>query len=1113
MTDVLILGPVLVRSRERTATPSSALTRAIIGVLALAGDAGVSVAVLTESAWPRRKQQVGAKALVVAVHRARQWLAEHTDGAARIERTTIGYVLRGVQIDAHRFTRLTERPDRLAEALSLWRGEPLADVVTGDAVAPAIAALARARLAATVRYGRSLLAAGRANDAVTAVTPLAETYPLDEPLHAVLIEALAVAGRQAEALDHYERLRLRLAEDLGVDPSRELSGTLVRILRQEIPAATPEPAVPVTAGLVPAQLPPDVGAFAGRLVQLGQLREMTGGSVVITALAGLGGVGKTTLAVHWAREAAPNYPDGQLYVDLHGYAHVEPMPSIEALGRFLRALGVAAERVPVEVDEATALFRTLLADRRVLVVLDNAATADQVRPLLPGSPGSLVLVTSRDRLDGLVAREGARRLNLGVFRPHESIELLAALVGADRVAAEPEATAELADLCGHLPLALRIVGAQLIGLPDLTIADQVRALRVDRLGELAIAADPMSSVRAVFDLSYARLSDVDRRVFRLLGVVPGTDDISPEAVAVLCDADVEPALARLVSAHLVGRTDGRYGLHDLLCDYAAERFDSEESDRTSPVDRLCRWYLDMADAAARLLYPNEPRLPVPANAREFTDRAAAQDWLRTESQQLLAVVEHTAKHGPAEVSWLIVDAIRRSTQGLTTVELIRAVETAHAAATRAGDPAGIASTEFSLTLIHIGGWSMDRAKGHAANALSAAREAGWAEGVAAALNLIARTMVDGGDLRGAAELLRESIDHSERHGLTGRAMTATNTLAHVYLYMGQVRRAVEHFQRALAAQRQVGDTGMISPTLDGYAQAQREMGQLHEALATLDEAVTLNKGSGDGRNEFVIWMHKAFVNIDLGRYEWVREFDTNQLAVIRNQGKERYIGISRFAIALADLRQGRAAEAIEAFRALTTLTRQLGLLANEINSLIGWAQAAHDLGDDADALTRAQNALALAHRHQYALCEAQALAVLASVHLKHRRLDWAAMHAERALVICKEGGARLTEARTLQLLSDIRCAQGHDVTAASLLRAARQMFTDMDVPMPGTGMGGLRQSSSSRHAVSARLARSCPVGAVSSMPRTLPICSSRRPTLLWCRCSTSAARRTEPVAQ
>lgn len=1048
MTDVLILGPVLVRSPAGAAAPSSALTRTIIGVLALAGDAGLSVDALAGSAWPRHKPQVGGKALVVAVHRARQWLGAHTGGVTGIEWTTTGYVLRGADVDAHRFTRLAAEPDRLADALALWRGEPLADADPGQPVTPAIEALVRARLTTATRYGRDLLAVGGAAEAIVALTPLADRYPLDEPLHAVLIEALAGAGRQADALARYERLRLRLADELGVDPSRELSGALVRVLRQEVPATTPI----TPSGPAPAQLPPDVGAFAGRAAQLRRLDELAatvaGGSVVITAVAGIGGVGKTTLAVRWAHSAARRFPDGQLHIDLRGYAHIEPVPPIEALGRFLRALGVAPREVPADVDEAAALFRTLLAGRRMLVVLDNAVSADQVRPLLPGAAGCLVLVTSRDRLDGLVAREGARRLGLDVFAPAESAALLSTLLGARRVGAEPAATAELAELCGHLPLALRIAAAHLMGRPDLPIADHVLALRTDRLGELAITSDPMSSVRAVFDLSYARLSDVDRRVFRLLGVAPGTD-VAADAVSVLCGLDACPALARLVSAHLVRADGGRYVLHDLVRDYARNRAEQSDPDRNEAVATLCRWYLGTADAAARVLSATEPRLAVPPvpGRREFADTESARAWLRGETHQLIAVIEHTAERGPVEVSWLITDAIRRSTQGMATVELIHAVTAARDAAERAGDMLGQAATEFNLTLMDIALWSQESALDHAEASLRAARAGGWAEGVAAGLNLLGRVLVDIGDLPAAVAALDESIDHTRRHGLVEREMAATNTLAHVCLDFGDLNRAVTLSRRALAYYRDLTDDVSIAiPTMDGYAHVLRERGELTEAMAILAEARDLNRAGGDERNEFLILREMALIHVELGNYDLARDFDAHELPVARSLGRDRYIVLSRAAGAHANLRDGRPAEALASFRTMTNLARRLGLTAAEIDATIGWALAAHETGDNADALTQAQHALAQAHRRRYGLHEARALAALATIHLRHQHIDWAATHAERALAICKQGGARLTEAHVVRLLGEIRMAQGHEPAALALLRTARQMFADMGLP-------------------------------------------------------------------
>jgi DNA-binding SARP family transcriptional activator/tetratricopeptide (TPR) repeat protein len=1050
---VLILGPVLVRRGAHAVAPSAPLTRTIVGVLALAGAAGLSVDALAESAWPQDKPQVGGKALVVAVHRARQWLAGHTDGRVRIERTTTGYTLLGAEVDAHRFTRLAAHTSGLAEALGLWRGEPLADALTGQSVAPAIEALTRTRLTAATEHGRQLLAAGRAGNAVALLAPLVEVYPLDEPLHAVLVEALASAGRQAEALDRYERLRLRLADELGVDPSRELSGTLVRVLRQEIPQAAREPIA--LAGPVPAQLPPDVGIFAGRVDQLGQLDALaasaSGGSVVISTLAGIGGVGKTTLATHWAHRVTGTFPDGQLYVDLRGYAQVAPVEPIEALGRFLRALGVSPERVPVAVDEASALFRTMLAGKRVLVVVDNVHSADQVRPLLPGSPGSLALVTSRDRLDGLVAREGARRLAIDVFTPAESMALLAAMLGADRVAAEPADAAELAELCGHLPLALRITAAHLMGRPHLSVAGQVRALRADRLMELAIADDPMSSVRAVFDLSYARLSDADRRVFRLLGIAPGTD-ISVPAVTVLCGPGAAASLARLVAAHLVRQDDERYSCHDLVREYARARAEAEDAaeQRRSAVETLCRWYLDTADTATRLLYPNDStRLDVPpvtlTGRLSFDGEVSAVGWLRAEMHQLISVIEHTAEHGPPEISWLLADAIRRFTHGTGPVELMRALQAGYAAAVDVGSLTGQAAIDLGLTLAYIAVGPKEMTTTHATRALAAARDAGWVEGTAVALTLLAGALDSYGDMDDAQKRYNETIEYARKHGLIEREMAAIHNLAHLYWGIGELHQAADCITRVVAYYRKIGNRNSTIAALDSYGQIQHELGELHDAVATLTEAWTLSEVNPHDRVQSWVLNHLAEVHIDLGRYDEARDFSARQLSIARNLG-DGHVCRGLIATARADLLQGRPVAAIDSYRTATLLTRQIGQIDEETEAAIGWAMASHDLGDDADALQRAQNALALAHRHQFRLWEAGALAVLAAIHLGQNHLDWAVTHAERALAICQHGGARLRQARILRLLGEIRLAQHQNAAAIGYLRAADDLFTEIDTP-------------------------------------------------------------------
>ncbi len=387
--------------------------------------------------------------------------------------------------------------------------------------------------------------------------------------------------------------------------------------------SAPAPSPPTAAKPMPApaQLPAVIDGFAGRADELAALTELTASNATtapVAVIVGTAGIGKTTLATHWAHEHRDQYPDGQLYVNLRGHGPGTPMRSEQALGGFLRALAVPAEQVPLDLDESAALYRTLLADRRILVLLDNAVGVDQVRPLLPAGTGCLALVTSRDRLAGLAVRDGARLLRLDTLGTGESLDLLTGLLGDARPANEPDSAAELARLCGHLPLALRIAAAQLARHPDRPIADLVARLRDgDRLAALEIEGDEQSAVRAAFDLSYVALKPEARRLFRMGGLLPGTDLSAPAAAALIGQppgAEVTRSLAQLTDAHLLGEpVAGRYLLHDLMRLYAQALTEAEDSsaERTAATLRLYEFYLRTADAAARLLYPQMQRLPLP----------------------------------------------------------------------------------------------------------------------------------------------------------------------------------------------------------------------------------------------------------------------------------------------------------------------------------------------------------------------------------------------------------------------------------------------------------------------------------------------------------------------
>ncbi len=571
----------------------------------------------------------------------RQWLRAATNDGVSVKRTTTGYALglRDGQVDADCFLRLADaaeplegaaKAEALRAALALWRGPALADIPDGSANQAAVVRLELRRVTAVVDYARALLACGQPEQAVQVLSPFVEAYPLDERVIGAWIEALAATGRQADALDAYERLRLRLRDEMGADPGRALSQALTRVLRQEVTPIEPEvepdkadeqqqPAARRDV-LIPAQLPADTYVFTGRTESIARLdalrREASapGASYRIVTLTGAGGIGKTALAVHWAHGAAAAFPDGQLYANLHGFSTSVPERPIDVLGRFLRALGLTGGDVPVDQDEAGALYRSLLMNRRVLVVLDNAVNAAQVRPLLPGAETCRVLVTSRDRLDGLVALDGAHPIGLDVLSEREGIELLTRILGEPRSDAEPEAVLQLVRACAGLPLAIRIAAAQLVIQPGRSIAEFAEQLTGGvRLDSLAISGDESSQVRAVFDLSYVRLDPLARRLFRMIGAIPAVDLTIESAAALLAgDAqEAEETLDRLATAHLISaHLPGRYDCHDLLRDYAVERARAEdaEEDRAETARRLADWYEAGVEHAVDKVYADRDRL-------------------------------------------------------------------------------------------------------------------------------------------------------------------------------------------------------------------------------------------------------------------------------------------------------------------------------------------------------------------------------------------------------------------------------------------------------------------------------------------------------------------------
>ncbi len=713
-------------------------------------------------------------------------------------------------------------------ALDLCRGGPLADVdvLCGH---PGVTALRQELAAELLRYAEVACALGHYDRLMPRLQVLAEDEPLNEPAHARLMIALAGSGHQAAAIRIYQDMRTRL-DELGLSPGAELADVYLRVLRQEIRSGNPaqERVRPFvlsgTVQVVPRQLPAGPRCFTGRRAELAvlsalveqDLRETSG--VVIAALTGMAGIGKTALAVYWAHYVADRFPDGQLFVNLRGSGpSAMPLMPTDAVRGFLTALGVPSGQTPSDTDGQAALYRSLLADRRMVIVLDNAQDAEQVRPLLPGSPGCLVLVTSRNRLIGLAAAEGARLITHSVLTEAESRQLLTLNLGAERVTAEPGVVSELIMLCGGLPLALCDVAARAFarpGLPLAPLADEMRDAR--RRLDVLETGESATSVRMVFSWSRAKLGDRASRMFRLVGIHPGPDITVPAAASLagLPSGQAHLALAELCDEHLLTEYEpGRYSCHDLFRSYPGEEAITRESeaDRHAAMQRVLDHYLHTAIVASCLLHPHYAKVrrasPQPGvMPEEMGGPAEAAEWFENERQVLLAVIGKAAESGHAPYAWELPWAAGWYFQDKACWQrLAAAQEAALAVAARLGDLAGLATANQHLGWLRFLLGDVVSAGHYLDEAITLARQLGDMRlralaglrraYVLHAQDRIPEAMVQArqalllyhtvGDLRGEARALYaigghliQLGDHQQAINFSSRALTATHESFH-----------------------------------------------------------------------------------------------------------------------------------------------------------------------------------------------------------------------------------------------------------------------------------------------------------------------------------------------
>jgi len=617
-----------------------------------------------------------------------------------------------------------------------------------------------------------------------------------------------------------------------------------------------------TQAVTPRQLPATPESFTGRTAELAQLDRLlrdreTSTPVVISAVSGMGGIGKTALAVHWAHQARDNFRDGELYIDMQGFhPSGRPVTPEAAIVQFLAALGVGTDRLPVALTEQTGLYRTLMADRRMLVLLDNVRDADQVRPLLPGSPYCRVLITSRSRLSGLAVREGAQRIALDNLDLRDAVRLLRRTIGS-RATEQPGATAALANLCGLHPLALLIAAERVVG-GDGAVADAVSALTesADRLSSLAVPDDDSAAIRKVFTWSYQGLDEPERRLFRLLGLHDGPDiTLAPcAALAGLGERECASRLDLLVDAHLVDAPEnGRYRLHDLLRLFAYECMIEEEpaESRNQAAFRIAAWYLSSACAARTALDQNLPPLtPVPADLpvppMTFDTEAAALAWYDAERANLTATALSASERGLFEIGWKLPTALfpyfdrgRHYGDWIAT----------HKAAITAAHLAGDREAEGKVTCNLGSAYRPMRRHAEAAEAYERAlelfREVGWMQGTGKALGNLASTYTETGNFgKGIETGLAALSVFRELGDQYGEALTLSN-LGGAQSEIGRQDQAMESLTKALAAFTALGDQRGVARVQDVLGMVHTRSGHPAQAVPILLESARTFDEIGD----------------------------------------------------------------------------------------------------------------------------------------------------------------------------------------------------------------------------------------------------------------------------
>lgn len=1069
--EIYVLGPICLGTREHRVGLGSDKERCVLASLALSAGRPVALETLVDRLWddgPPAKARESVHTYVSRVRKAIRTAGAATAPLITQHAHTYTLAIAPDRVDWHRFKQLATQArvhsddgnDAAAAALlheaeALWDEEALAGL-PGLWPERIRARLAEERLGAATSRVAAELRLRRFHGAVGPLSSLIAQHPHDELLLEYLMLAYYGCGRHADALRVYQDARRRLREELGADPSDQLTRIHQQILRRTpLPELIPYPAEPRPAPAptpatapAPAQEPaarpagprhdgapaaaprnlPRHTALVGRHAEMRRLCGAVDGTVgdpagagpapsviALEAISGMAGVGKTAVAVTAADRLAERFPDGQWYLDLCAHARVQdPLTVGAALAILLRRLGVAPDAIPGEVEERTALWRTLLAHKRAVVILDDAAGTDQVRPLLPdsGSP-SLVIITSRRHLAGL---PGAHWLALDVLPPDDATALFRKFAGQERTR-DATAVDHIVQLCGYLPLAIEIAANRFNARPSWTLATLRERLSrgPGRLGELR---DGYYEIARAFEMSYQTLTATQQTVFRRLALHLGAE-FGPQAASALVDLPVEETerlLESLLHCHLLQEpTPHRYRFHDLLGEFARALAFSEdtEEEREGAIRRLVDFYLHAADAADCLLYPRRIRLPrldsgatTPLPALRHADDA--KEWLTLERSNLLTAERQARTHGPADraamLSHVLAGFLDAECHWTDTDRMQRhAVEHWE----RVGDRHALCLALLDLSATHANTSRYPQAEEAARRALELARAVDALDAQADALRTLGILQWHLGRNHEALGFHRETLEIHLRSGDTLALARCENNIAIALLYLGKHQDALKHFTNAIKNFRLAGDDRNAAKCINNLGDLHMRTGNADLAKSSYEEALALATALGSLADQVTTQANLA-------------------------------------GLLLASSNPHDITSGLDMYQECLFTFRRLGDRRNEANTLIGIGTAHHRLGHYTEAAGHHAKALELARGIGAAHEEAQALHLLGTAEAALGNLGGAAGHVEMSIALADRIQALEQKARAMDALAEVRLQEGRFEMARELWQNAFGIFQELD---------------------------------------------------------------------